>query len=74
MTASFECFCLASGIEALAEMMESDAAPSCGPRHARDKTRKARNILDRLPKSMHASVRRVLRQAWEINDADKAER
>jgi putative transposase len=35
---------------------------------------KARNvILDRLPKSMHASVRRVLRQAWEMNDADKAE-
>ncbi len=22
---------------------------------------------------MHASVRRVLRQAWEMNDADKAE-
>jgi putative transposase len=34
---------------------------------------KARNILDRLPKSMHGSVRRVLRQAWEMNDADKAE-
>ncbi len=27
---------------------------------------KARNILERLPKSMHASVRRVLRQAWEM--------
>jgi transposase-like protein len=35
---------------------------------------KARNILDRLPKSMHASVRRVLRQAWEMNDASKAEK
>jgi len=34
---------------------------------------KARNILDRLPKSMHAQVRRVLRQAWEMDDADKAE-
>ena len=34
---------------------------------------KARNIMDRLPKSMHAQVRRVLRQAWEMNDADKAE-
>ena len=41
MTASFECFCLASGMEALAEMMESDAEAACGPRHARDKTRKA---------------------------------
>ena len=32
---------------------------------------KARNILERLPKSMHASVRRVLRQAWEMDDAEK---
>src|SRR5258707_2459395 len=35
---------------------------------------KARNILERLPKPLHASVRRVLRQAWELDDADKAER
>ena len=35
---------------------------------------KARNIMDRLPKSMHAQVRRVLRQAWEMDDADKAEK
>ncbi len=35
---------------------------------------KARNIMERLPKSLHASVRRVLRQAWEMDDADKAER
>ena len=35
MTASFESFCLASGIEALAEMMENDARTACGPRHAR---------------------------------------
>ena len=34
---------------------------------------KARNIMDRLPKSMHAQVRRVLRQAWEMDDAAKAE-
>ncbi len=34
MTASFESFCLASGIEALAEMMENDARTACGPRHA----------------------------------------
>ena len=32
MSASFERFCLASGIEALAEMMESDAAAACGAR------------------------------------------
>jgi transposase-like protein len=34
---------------------------------------KARNIMERLPKSMRASVRRVLRQAWEMDDAEKAE-
>jgi putative transposase len=35
---------------------------------------KARNIMDRLPKSMHAAVRRALRQAWEMEDASKAEK
>jgi putative transposase len=35
---------------------------------------KARNIVGRLPSSLHASVRRVLRQAWELDDADKAEK
>src|SRR5271166_1117199 len=35
---------------------------------------KARNIMERLPKSLHASVRRVLREAWELDDADKAEK
>jgi putative transposase len=35
---------------------------------------KARNILERLPKLLHASVRTALRQAWELDDADKAER
>ena len=35
---------------------------------------KARNMIERLPKPLHASVRRTLRQAWELDDADKAER
>jgi len=35
---------------------------------------KARNIVERLPKSLHASTRRALRQAWELDDADKAEK
>jgi putative transposase len=35
---------------------------------------KARNIVERLPKPLHASVRKTLRQAWEIPDADKAEK
>ena len=35
---------------------------------------KARNITERLPKALHASVRHALRQAWELDDADKAEK
>ena len=35
---------------------------------------KARNITDRLPKELHAATRRALRQAWELDDADKAEK
>lgn len=35
---------------------------------------KGRNIMERLPKHLHASVRRTLRQAWELGDTDKAEK
>jgi putative transposase len=35
---------------------------------------KARTITERLPKDLHASVRRTLRQAWDLDDAAKAER
>lgn len=35
---------------------------------------KARNITDRVPPKLHAAVRRALRQAWEMDDAEKAER
>jgi putative transposase len=35
---------------------------------------KARNIVERLPKPLHLPVRKALRQAWELDDADKAER
>lgn len=34
---------------------------------------KGRNITERLPKGHHASVRKVLRQAWEMDDLAKAE-
>ena len=40
----------------------------------RGQLHKARNVIERLPKRLHASVRRVLRQAWELDDADEAER
>jgi len=35
---------------------------------------KSRNIIDRLPKSLHASVRKTLRQAGELDDAETAEK
>jgi putative transposase len=35
---------------------------------------KARNVIERLPKPLHASVRKALRQASELDDTDKAER
>lgn len=35
---------------------------------------KARNVIERLPKPLHAAVRKALRQAWEMDDADRAER
>ena len=34
---------------------------------------KGRNIMERLPKHLQASVRRTLRQAWELDDVAKAE-
>jgi transposase-like protein len=36
--------------------------------------RKARNIMELLPKPIHAATRRVLRQAWEVDNAEKAEK
>jgi putative transposase len=31
-------------------------------------------VIKRLPKPLHSSLRRALRQAWELDDAEKAER
>jgi putative transposase len=40
VSASFDRFCLAAGIETLGTMMESDAEAACGPRHARGQGRR----------------------------------
>jgi hypothetical protein len=40
VSASFDRFCLAAGIEALGTMMEGDAAAACGPRHSRAESRR----------------------------------
>ena len=41
MSASFEAFCLASGIEALSQMMADDAQTACGRRYVRGPNRQA---------------------------------
>src|SRR6202521_5255343 len=40
VTASFDRFCLAAGIETLGTMMEADAEVACGPRHSRREDRR----------------------------------
>src|SRR5207244_9784020 len=40
VSASFDRFCLAAGIEALGAMMEKDAEEACGARHARGEGRR----------------------------------
>ena len=39
VSASFDRFCLAAGIETLDAMMEADAEAACGPRHSRSADR-----------------------------------
>ena len=39
MSASFERFCLAAGLETLSEMLEQDATAVCGERHERGERR-----------------------------------
>jgi putative transposase len=41
VSASFDRFCLAAGIETLSAMMEADAEAACGPRHSRSADRSA---------------------------------
>src|SRR3979411_2450671 len=40
VSASFDRFCLAAGIETLGSMMEADAEVACGPRHSRSEDRR----------------------------------
>src|SRR5437879_3106968 len=40
VSASFERFCLAAGLETVSAMLEKDAEEVCGPRHARGKGRR----------------------------------
>src|SRR5207248_26776 len=40
VSASFDRFCLAAGIEALSKMIEKDAEEACGPRHSRGEARR----------------------------------
>ena len=40
VSASFDRFCLAAGVDALGAMMEKDAEEACGARHARSEERR----------------------------------
>ena len=44
------------------------------PAPAKAGLHKARNIVEGCPKCRHVSVRAALCQAWELDDAEKAER
>jgi putative transposase len=60
------------GAKALSKAIRRTFGPAAAIQ--RCQIHKARNVMERLPKSLHASVRHVLRQAWELDDADKAEK
>ena len=53
------------GAKALSKAIRRTFGPAAAIQ--RCQVHKARNIMERLPKSLHASVRRVLRQAWELD-------
>ena len=57
ISASFESFCLASGMEALAEMMDRDAQAICGPRHARGRDRRGHRWGKRRARSASTAAR-----------------
>lgn len=58
------------GAEVLSEVIRSTFGRHT--RIQRCQIHKARNVIERLPKPLHASVRRALRQAWELDNAEKA--
>ena len=62
ISASFERFCLAAGLEALAEMMEQDALAACGECHERGRRRKA--IAGARPRAR--SVSTAARSRWRV--------
>ncbi|MEZ0085231.1 transposase-like protein [Bradyrhizobium japonicum] len=63
---------IADGAKALSKAIRRTFGPAAAIQ--RCQIHKARNIMERLPKEHHAATRRVLRQAWELDDADKAEK
>jgi putative transposase len=43
-----------------------------GLEQSRPPHHKARNVIEWLPKPLHETGRKALRQVWELNDADRA--
>ena len=63
---------IVDGAKALTKAVRATFGPTVAIQ--RCQVHKARNIMDRLPKELHASTRRALRQAWELDDPVKAEK
>ena len=62
---------IVDGAKALREVIRRTFG-KCTPIQ-RCQIRKGRNIVERLPRHLHASVRRALQQAWGLDDAERAE-
>ncbi len=63
---------IVDGAKALSKALRNTFG--CAAAIQRCQVHKGRNITDRLPERLHASVKKALRQAWELDHADKAER
>jgi hypothetical protein len=84
---AFYGLCVHAGKQVLAAMMEADREALCRPkgrpdarpqisafRRRRRKEHKRRNIIEHLPKHLHANVNRVLSDAWKASGAKLAKR
>ena len=63
---------IVDGAKALSKAIKRTFGPAAALQ--RCQIHKGRNIIERLDESLHAGVKKALRQAWDQDDADKAER
>ena len=63
---------IVDGAKALSKAIKRTFGPVAALQ--RCQVHKGRNIIERLDESLHAGVKKALRQAWDQDDAEKAER